>query len=758
MAKQDVNIKVSVKDASTTALKKIQGGLGNLTTATKVSAGAMVTATGAMAVAIKAASDASETHSKFLTVFGDLSKGAAREVENLRDNYAMSRREAEYFMGAMQDLLVPMGMASGAAFDMSGKVVRLAADLGSFNNLETDQVMADIQSALVGNFETMKKYGIVLNATLVQEKALALGYAKTKEELTAADKAQAAYKIIVAGSGAAVGDMSRTMGGFANQMKVAKAKAADFAVAVGDELLPVATEWLTAANDWYVANQDLIDQKVSEYVGTLADHLESAAAKGAEFVPYLDDISGWAGELWDTFESLPTWAKEVGVVGAIMGGKKGVVVAAGLLHLANRLQNTAAGFAAVSDGQLSFWDLATSNGEELSALLDELDRKGRNNLAIHSDAADLTKVTGHTKPADMGALIDSIGPTPPPTDDPQGPTDRERKRQEELAKARYSIVTATQAVNAEILVMQGQHDDALAAQKLAALRDINEKEREANLKGITTLGEEFNAQRLAVEQKYDLILEQKATERRNKELERTASLQSEIISIKSQYGAIGMDQLAQLEAEGRRAAMALELADVENTEEQKALIREKYRQLDEKAERDLQAGKGQMVSQSLGNMGRAMGQFNKAAGGQSKELFEMQKAFSIGQAIMNTYTGATKALAQGGIFGAVLAATVVASGMAQVAAIRAQKAPAYRSGGVTGADTIYRAGERPEAIVPLPDGRSIPVSMQGQGGGAVVNIAILIDPSMIPSDTDIVQVVNRDILAGGILRRTVKTT
>jgi hypothetical protein len=57
------------------------------------------------------------------------------------------------------------------------------------------------------------------------------------------------------------------------------------------------------------------------------------------------------------------------------------------------------------------------------------------------------------------------------------------------------------------------------------------------------------------------------------------------------------------------------------------------------------------------------------------------KALSAAEAIINTYTGATKALAQGGIFGAVAAAGVVASGIASVRQIYATPIPATTGGG-----------------------------------------------------------------------------
>ena len=66
----------------------------------------------------------------------------------------------------------------------------------------------------------------------------------------------------------------------------------------------------------------------------------------------------------------------------------------------------------------------------------------------------------------------------------------------------------------------------------------------------------------------------------------------------------------------------------------------------------------------------------------NKKLFELNKKLQIGQAIMNTYAGATKAFASyPPPLNFVMAAAVVASGLAQVAQIRAQS---FDGGGFTG--------------------------------------------------------------------------
>lgn len=223
---------------------------------------------------IKAASDLQETTSKFETVFAGQVEKANEFAATLRNGFAMSTEEAKRHLSSVQDLLVPMGMVKDAAANMSFEVVKLSADLGSFNNLPTGQVMADIQSALVGNFETMKKYGVVLNATVVSQKALDMGLAASKEELTAGQKAQAAYQLIVEGSTAAIGDMAKTSESYANQQKQMTANWQEILGILGNAFLPTATKIIKLINTWMKANEGLIKQKAEVWAKKFADSLE----------------------------------------------------------------------------------------------------------------------------------------------------------------------------------------------------------------------------------------------------------------------------------------------------------------------------------------------------------------------------------------------------------------------------------------------------------------------------------------------------
>ena len=237
-----------------------------------------VLSAGAIAYAIKrigaesiaTASDLDEVNSKFDTVFNGQAEAASKWAKELQDSYGTSRRESKEYLSSIQDLLVPMGMAADAAGKMSSDVVKMAVDLGSFNNKLTSTVIDDYQSALVGNYETMKKYGVVLNATVVQQKAMQMGLAATKTELTASDKAMAAHQLIIEGSTAANGDWARTSKQYANLSKQLTSDIENLSSTIGGSLLPSATKIKASISEWIQANETLIGQNVTAYVQGIA--------------------------------------------------------------------------------------------------------------------------------------------------------------------------------------------------------------------------------------------------------------------------------------------------------------------------------------------------------------------------------------------------------------------------------------------------------------------------------------------------------
>lgn len=112
------------------------------------------------------------------------------------------------------------------------------------------------------------------------------------------------------------------------------------------------------------------------------------------------------------------------------------------------------------------------------------------------------------------------------------------------------------------------------------------------------------------------------------------------------------------------AQYAQEIEAAEKIGADTALIQAKYEKAKEENTRARVNAELTMTAGLAGQMSTLLG-----------EQSAIGKAFAVVQATINTYLGATKALASGGIFGIAQAAIVIAFGMKQVATIAKQKDP-----------------------------------------------------------------------------------
>jgi hypothetical protein len=112
------------------------------------------------------------------------------------------------------------------------------------------------------------------------------------------------------------------------------------------------------------------------------------------------------------------------------------------------------------------------------------------------------------------------------------------------------------------------------------------------------------------------------------------------------------------------------ILEAQFTADSKALASERVRFIGENAEaeleieKELQQGKVDAVMGAMAGLQTLLGEDSKYG-----------KALAVAQAIISTYQGASKALGQGGVFGPVAAAGVIAQGLAQVRSIMATELP-----------------------------------------------------------------------------------
>jgi hypothetical protein len=142
----------------------------------------------------------------------------------------------------------------------------------------------------------------------------------------------------------------------------------------------------------------------------------------------------------------------------------------------------------------------------------------------------------------------------------------------------------------------------------------------------------------------------------------------------------------------KAAQLAEELSTLENDEAAKANVLAKYRQDELQSEKELSDAKKAISDAEKAAKLSNLETVSKAAGDLSNLIGQQTvagKALAVAQATIDTYAGASKALAQGGFLGIAQAAIVTAAGILNVKKILSTKVPVKNgSGGSTSAPAL----------------------------------------------------------------------
>ena len=261
MATKNINIDILAKDKTAQAMQSATAGVNNLKRNVQSSVahqrrsfmalgGTIKMVLGTLAVIetirfakqmVVMSSAVEEMQAKSSVVFGDFVRSVRGELQQFGDQVGRSTFELEGMASSIQDTFVPMGFARGEASKLSVQLTKLAVDVASFNNASDVDTMMAFQSALVGNHETVRRFGVVITEATLKQELLRMGINKSANEVTNAEKVQARLNLIIAGTADAHGDATRTAGSFANSSKALTAQLQELQVSVMTPLLPVLT-------------------------------------------------------------------------------------------------------------------------------------------------------------------------------------------------------------------------------------------------------------------------------------------------------------------------------------------------------------------------------------------------------------------------------------------------------------------------------------------------------------------------------------
>jgi hypothetical protein len=255
---------------------KMSSSFKKMGTAMKVGVAAIIVRQGARAgsALISLSSDIEEMQGKSKVVFGNFRKNVVKELTEFGDAVGRSSFELEEMASSVQDTFVPMGFARGEASKLSVELTKLAVDTASFNNASDTQTMEAFKSALVGNHETVRRFGVVITEATLNQELLNMGVQGGAKAATNAQKVQARLNLITSGVADAHNDAARTAGSFANQSKRLMSALKELAAGIMGNVLPMATAIVHALAEGAEAAKEFLIQ-----MGLIDEEPETAVSR-----------------------------------------------------------------------------------------------------------------------------------------------------------------------------------------------------------------------------------------------------------------------------------------------------------------------------------------------------------------------------------------------------------------------------------------------------------------------------------------------
>ena len=246
MATQREKIILEGEDKTRAAMTSAETGFNRFSETVKKAALAGGIAIGVAALArlgkeaVTAAVNAEEAASAFTTSFGPATGRVSDFVEDFAHKAGFANYELQQMLAITGSVVQGLGATEDESADLSIRMATLAGDVASFSNAAggAPAVLAALQSAINGEREALKTYGIAVTEVEVQQRAL-MDTGKTHaEDLTKLEKALATVEIAYSKASKAVGDLDRTQDSTANSLRRANAGWKEAQVQIGEALIP----------------------------------------------------------------------------------------------------------------------------------------------------------------------------------------------------------------------------------------------------------------------------------------------------------------------------------------------------------------------------------------------------------------------------------------------------------------------------------------------------------------------------------------
>jgi hypothetical protein len=250
--------------------------------------------------AVSQASNLEESINAVRVSFGPAAEAVLAIGQNSAKSFGIARSEfnqaAVTFSAFADDIVGPGGDAAKLIEDLATR----GADFASVYNIDVAEALRVFRSGLSGESEPLKRFGIILNETAVEQFAYARGIAETGKQLTNTQKVQARYALLMEETNKVQGDFANTSGSMANALRILRSSFADVGASIGSGFTPA----ISAAAQ-FITNNIAVFDSLGEAIGNrLRAAFEStggaAESFGAKIILTIEQLTAFLNGSKDT--------------------------------------------------------------------------------------------------------------------------------------------------------------------------------------------------------------------------------------------------------------------------------------------------------------------------------------------------------------------------------------------------------------------------------------------------------------------------
>lgn len=241
---------------------------------TAASIGAARALSSFFSTAIDDAIDLNESINAVSVTFGDLAGEVNTLAEGAADRVGLAASEFNAVAVQFSSFAETIAGDGGDVVGVLDELITRGADFASVMNIEdVNEALFKFQSALSGEAEPLKRFGINVSETNVKMFALENGLIAAGEQMTEQQKIIARYGFLMQETEKVAGDFSNTSDQNANALRIMQKQMKDTRAAIGNELLPIQLELVLAFKESLPVIKEQLVPAVSELAGQFKDNI-----------------------------------------------------------------------------------------------------------------------------------------------------------------------------------------------------------------------------------------------------------------------------------------------------------------------------------------------------------------------------------------------------------------------------------------------------------------------------------------------------